>query len=210
MKSLITLLVLITPMILRADDEVSHEPVRDRVEKKMVQDPLTIRALARLEIQMDIKFNIPFPGDFDTDDYQKRPLAVIVIAGKKLLFSQPIVNPYDEPHKVEWMMGPADRKELANDGIDCSFDLDERGEFSQLNLIADWASDGGNHQLWRGESESGAEFFERARLTYQFRAKKAKDPAQAELFLAAFEKLARTIHALRKEEARKMPPAPTP
>ena len=116
--------------------------------------------------------------------------------------ARPILNPYDEPRKVEWMIGPADPAELAKEGIDCSFDLDDRGEFSQLNLIADWASDGGNHQLWRGEGETGADFFERARLTYRFRAKKAKDPAQAEFFLAVYEKMATTIQALRKEETR--------
>ena len=205
MRILLALLVLSSPMIIRAEDEVSREPVRNRVVKKVVQDPLTIRALARLEKQMDIRFNIPFPTDLDIDVYLKRPLALIPINGAKVCATRPILNPYDEPHKVEWMIGPADPAKLVEEGIDCSLDLDERGDFFRLNLIADWASDGGNHQLWRGEGESGPEFFERARLTYQFRAKNALDPKQAELFLTIFEKIARTIHALRKEEASAVP-----
>lgn len=202
MKTLLAVLVLTLPMTVRAKDDVVRDPVSEKKERKVVQDPLTIRALARLEKQMDIKFDIPFPANFDPDAYQKRPLALIPIDSKKVCATRPILNPYDEPHKVEWLIGPADPAKLAKEGIDCSFDLDERGDFFRLNLIADWASDGGNHQLWRGEGELGAEFFERARLTYRFRAKQAKDPAQAELFLTAFEKLAGIIQALRKEEAR--------
>jgi hypothetical protein len=57
------------------------------------------------------------------------------------------------------------------------------------------------HQLEREASESGSEFFARARLTYLALAKKAKDPVAATLYLAAFEKMAATIQALRKEEA---------
>jgi hypothetical protein len=202
-KTLLALLVLSLPMIVRAKDDVARDPVREKKEEKVAQDPLTIRALARLEQRMDIKFNIPFPANFDTDAYRKRPLAVILIDGSKLLVSRPIVNPYDEPRTVEFMIGPADPARLPNEGVDCSFDLDERGEFSRLNLLVDWAADGkSTHLLDRGEGESGADFFERARLTYRFRAKKAKDPAQAALFLTAFEKMARAIHALRKEEAR--------
>lgn len=208
MRFIFALLVLNLPMNVRAKDDVARDPVSNKKEEKVVQDPFTIRALARLEKHMDIKFNIPFPANFDPDAYQKRPLAMIPIDGSKVCATRPILNPYDEPHKVEWMIGPADPAELANEGIDCSFDLDERGDFFRLNLIADWASDGGNHQLWRGEAESGADFFERARLTYRFRAKKAKDPARAQLILTMFEKMARTIHALRKEEARTVPAVP--
>lgn len=165
-------------------------------------DPLTIRALARLEKEMGIEFSIPFPANFDPDAYMKRPLALIPIHGTKVCATRPIINPHDEPMKVEWMMGPADVTKLGEKGIDCSIDLDEQGDFTRLNLIVDWASDGGNHQIARGGNETGKEFFERARLTYRFRAAKAKDPALAELLLAAFEKMAVTIQTLRKEEAR--------
>jgi hypothetical protein len=205
MRILLALLVLGLATNVRAKDDVARDPVRETKEKKVVQDPITVRALARLEQRMAIKFNIPFPANFDTDVYRKRPLAVISIDGSKLLASRPIVNPYDEPRTVEFMIGPANPARLPNEGVDCSFDFDERGEFSRLNLLVDWASDGGNHQLWRGAGESGPDFFERARLTYQFRARKAKDPALAALVLAAFEKMARTIHALRKEEGRTAP-----
>ncbi|MES2924958.1 MAG: hypothetical protein V4819_25610 [Verrucomicrobiota bacterium] len=208
MKALLALLVLSLTISVRAKDDVIRDPVCERKDQKAIQDPLTIRALDRLEKQMDIKFNIPFPADFDPDAYQKRPLALIPIGDSKVCATRPILNPYDEPHKVEWMIGPANPTELAKEGIECSFDLDERGDFFRLNLIADWASDGGTHQLWRSEGESGPDFFERARLTYQFRAKKAKEPAQAELFLTTFEKMAVTIQALRKEEARGGAPNP--
>lgn len=152
---------------------------------------------------MGIKFNIPFPANFDTDAYRKRPLALISINGSKVCATRPIVNPYDEPRTVEWMLGPSKTAKLPAEGVDCSFDLDERGGFSRFNLIVDWASDGtGNHQISRRAGEAGPEFSERAFLTYRIRAKNAKDPAQAQLFLAAFEKMAGTIHALRSEEAR--------
>lgn len=165
-------------------------------------NPLTIRALARIEKQMGIEFSIPFPANFDPDAYMKRPLALIPVHDTKVCATRPIINPYDEPMKVEWMMGPADITKLGQDGVECSIDLDEQGEFTRLNLIADWASDGGNHQIHRGGNETGREFFERARLTYRFRAAKAENPALAQLLLAAFEKMAVTIQALRKEESK--------
>jgi hypothetical protein len=188
MKTLFVCILLNLPMVMDAQNE---KP-----------DPLTIRALARIEKQMGIEFRIPFPADFDPDAYMKRPLALIRINDTKVCATRPIINPYDEPMKVEWRMGPADITKLGEDGIDCSIDLDEKGEFTRLNLIVDWASDGGNHQIHRGENETGKEFFERARLTYRFRAAKAKNPALAELLLAAFEKMAVTIQALRKEESK--------
>lgn len=189
MKILLSLLIL-TMQQLRAEEEV-------------VQDALTVRALAKLEKRMEIEFKIPFPANFDPDAYRKQPLALIPVHGSNVCATRPVVNPYDEPRTVEWMIGPADPAKLGKEGLDCSIDLDERGDFSRLNLIVDWASDGtGNHQITRGEGESGGDFFERARLTYQFRAKKANDPASAQLFLAAFEKIASAIQSLRKEEAR--------
>lgn len=165
-------------------------------------DPLTVRALARIEKQMDITFSIPFPANFDIDVYMKRPLALIPVNGTKVCVTRPIVNPYDEPMKVEWMIGPADVTQLSKDGIDCSMDLDEEGEFTRLNLMVNWASDGGNHSIERDDKETGKEFFERARLTYRFRAGKAENPALAELLLAGFEKMAVTIQTLRKEESK--------
>lgn len=193
-------------MIARAEDDAARNPVREEKEGKVAQDPLTVRALARLEQRMDIKFNVPFPADFDIDVYRKRPLAEFLIGGAKVLVSRPIVNPYDEPRSVEFMIGPADLARLPNEGVDCSFDLDEGGDFSRLNLLVDWAADGkSTHLLDRGEGESGPDFFERARLTYRFRAGKAKDTVRAALVLAAFEKMALAIQTLRTEEARAEP-----
>ena len=206
MKILFALLVLSLTTNVRAKEDVTRDPVSERKGEKIVQDPITVRALARLEQRLDVKFNIPFPVDFDIDVYRKRSLAAIMIDGSKLLVTQPIVNPYDEPNSVEFMIGPADPARLPNEGVDCSFDLDERGEFSRLNLLVDWAADDkSTHLLDRGDGESGPDFFERARLTYRFRAKKAPNPAQAELILTAFEKMARIIHDLRQEQARALP-----
>jgi hypothetical protein len=204
MKILLAVFVLILPLKLLAKDEVERDPPSG--QQNLVPDPLTVSALGRLEKKMEIRFKIPFPAQFDIDAYQKRPIALISINGSKVCATIPTVNPFDEPHQVEWMIGPEDPAKLLEQGFDCSFDLDERGEFSATNLLADWATDGtGNHQIWRGDTESGPDFFERARLTYQSRATKAKDPATAELLLAGFEKIATTLQALRKEEAREIP-----
>lgn len=200
MKILIPVLALSLAMHLHAEDDVVRKPKELTAEENVVQDPLIVRALAGLEQRLDIRFNLPFPVDFDVDAHKKLPLAVMTVDGKKVCLTRPIVNPFDEPRTVEWMMGPADPAKLGSESIDCAFDLDERGEFSRLNLQADWAtSDGANHQLERGENESSRDFFERARLTYQDRAGKAKDPAEARLYLAAYEKVALAVQALRRE-----------
>lgn len=205
MKILLALLVLNFPMNLHAEAERICEAPSERDEAKAEQDPLTLRALDRLAQHLGIAFNIPFPSDFDPDAYKKRPLAVIQAGGGNVCFTRPIVNPYDQPLTVEWLIGPEDPSKLAGEGFECMIDLDERGDFSCLNLIADWASDRGNHQIIRGENETGTDFFERARLTYQFRARSAKDPASTARLLAGFEKIAMSIQLLRKEEARSVP-----
>lgn len=199
MKALLAILVWL-PFSLFADQDVERDAPRKA--QAAAPDPLTIQALGRLEKKLEIQFKIPFPAQFDIDAYQKRPLALIPIQGSKVCLTRPIVNPFDEPQKVEWMIGPGDPTQLLELGFDCSFDLDERGEFSATNLLADWATDGtGTHQIMRGDVESGSDFFERARLTYRARAEKAKDPVMAKLLLSAFEKIATTIQALRKEES---------
>lgn len=209
MKFLLLILALILPIDLRAEEEAVRDVPAEKNEPKETQDSLTILALTRLEKRLNIKFNIPFPATFDIDAYMKRPLALWEIGSSKVSVTRPIVNPYDEPRTVEWMIGPADPKKLPfADNVQARIDLDERGDFTRLNIIADWTSNKGNeHQLDRDESETSAGFFERARLTYQAMAKKAKDPVAASLYLEAFEKMAVTIHALRKEEARAVPAA---
>jgi len=209
MKILLLLLALILPMDLRAEKETVRDVPTDKSKQRETQDPLTIRALTRLEKRLNIKFNIPFPATFDIDAYMKRPIALWEIGGSKVSVTRPIVNPYDEPRTVEWMIGPADPKKLPfADNVQARIDLDDHGNFTRLNLIADWTSNKGDeHQLDRDENESGAEFFERARLTYQSMAKKAKDPVAAILYLVAFEKMASAIQTLRKEEARAEPAA---
>lgn len=205
-KLLLPLVIVHLPLSARADDEPPRDHAVEKKKARVVPDPTTVRALALLEAKMQIKFDIPFPAELDIDDYAKRPLALITINGVKVCATRPIVNPFDQPQTVEWTISPVDVALLSREGLDCSFDLDDRGEFSRLNIIADWSTDGkSNHQLERAEGESGADFFERARLTYQFRAKKAANPSQAELFLTAFEKIATTIQGLRKGEARAEP-----
>jgi hypothetical protein len=209
MKIILALVGLTLPFQIRAKDTI----VKDRpvvgevsVEEENVPDPATVRALDRLEKRMEIRFDIPFPANYDIDVYRKRPIALISLDAGKVCATRPIVNPYDEPRTVEWMIGPADPAQLPTTNLECAFDLDEQGEFCRVNLIADWAADEtGNHQIERGETESGSIFFERARLTYQMRAKKAKDPATAMLFLSAFEKMATVMQSLSKDEARAVP-----
>lgn len=208
MKFILLPLVLSLLTDLCAEDEIVRHPKAAGAEEKVVQDPLIVRSLGRLEERLGIRFNIPFPKEFDCDAYKKQPLALMTVDRSKVCITRPIVNPFDEPRTVEWMMGPEDPKKLGNEFIESAFDLDERGEFSRVNLQADWTSVGGNHLLDRGDDESGRDFFERARLTYRDRAGKAQDPARAKLFLTVFEKMARTIQALRQEEARAVPGAP--
>lgn len=204
MKFVLLLLALILPLNLRAAKETARNIPTDKSEPKELQDPLTVRALTRLEERLNIKFNIPFPATFDIDVYMKQPLALWEIGGSKVSVTRPIINPYDEPRTVEWMIGPADPKKLPfADSVHVRIDLDDHGDFTRLNLIADWTSNKGDeHLLDRGESESSAEFFERARLTYQSMAKKAKDPVAAILYLTALEKMASTIQTLHKVERR--------
>lgn len=206
MKIILALVGLTLPLHIHAGEKI----VKDRpvvsdvgVEEENVPDPATVRALARLEKRMEIRFDIPFPANYDIDAYRKRPIALISLDAGKVCATRPIVNPYDEPRTVEWMIGPADPAQLPTTNLECAFDLDEQGDFCRVNLLADWAADEtGNHQIERGDNESGSIFFERARLTYQMRATKAKDPANAMLFLAGFEKMATVIQSLRKDEPR--------
>lgn len=203
MKILIALLVLGLPFEINAEDDIIREPAAKGDANTVVEDALIVQALTRLEKRMDIRFTIPFPKNFDCDTYMRRPLAVIAVDGSKVWATRPIVNPYDQPRTVEWMIGPSDPELFAKAELSCYLDLDEQGEICGTNLIADWASDGKEtHQIERGVGESGTDFFERARLTYRFRANKAPDPVSAKLFLAAYEKMVTAIQALRKEEVR--------
>ncbi len=207
MKFLLALVLLNISSILCAEDEARRDPLENGKKVKFVQDPLIIRALGGLAKRMDIQFNIPFPVNFDVDTYMKRPMAIITVGNSKVYATRPIVNPYDQPQTVEWMMGPPDSERFSRGHIFCQFDLDNQGDFERLNLMADWSSDGGNHQVERADGESVTIFLERAHLTYQDRAKKDKDPAAAQLYLEAFEKLATAIQKLRKEV---IPSAPQP
>ncbi len=199
--SKLALLVLNLPLHLYAENGGDQDHPLILEEEKIVQDPLIVRALLNLEKRMGIQFNIPFPKNFDCDAYRKRSIALIVINGSKVYATRPVVNPYDQPRTVEWAVGPADSEQFAKESFDCFFDFYELGEFSRLNILTDWASDGtGNHQIDRGEGETDAIFFEHARLTYQLRTQKADNPATAAIYLSAYEKMAKAVQALRKEE----------
>lgn len=169
-------------------------------------DPLMVKALAKLETRLNVKFVIPFPADLDVDAYMKQPMALLPVEGGKVCATHPILNPFDEPLLLEWMIGPADPAALGRDGLSCRLDFDPQGEIVRTGLIADWAADGnGNHQLERRDHETGPEFFRRALETYRLRSQKAKDPAQADLFLKAFGKISLALHSLRQDESRATP-----
>jgi hypothetical protein len=201
MKAAYLLIILCFTVSLRADED--REPERTGLQEKVKPDAKLVRALTQLEKRLNVRFDIPFPENYDIDHWRKNPLACFEVSGKKLLFTRPQVNPYDQPRTVEWIIGSEDPAKFGHNAIDCSVDLDESGEFQLFNIIEDWASDGtGNHQIERADGESSPVFFERARLTYQARAKNAKDSATVMLFLQAFEKIATTIQTLSKEESR--------
>ncbi len=169
-------------------------------EERVGPDARLVKALGKLEEKLGIRFTIPFPKNYDPDAYKKQPLAVLEVDGDKVCITRPVVNPYDEPRTVEWMIGPEDPEMLSKADVDCWVSFDERGEFSRVILIADWADDGtGNHQIERANDESGRDFFERARLTLRDRAGKAEDAAMARVYVEAFEKVARAVQGSMRE-----------
>lgn len=197
MRFLPAFLLLVSLGSLGAEDEVPRK--QSAAEEKVAPDARLVKALGKLEEKLGIRFTIPFPKNYDPDAYKKQPLAVLTVDGGKVCITRPVVNPYDEPRTVEWMMGPEDPEKLAAADVDCAVDLDENGEFSRVRVIADWGGDGtGNHQIQRGEGESGRDFFERARLTYRDRAGKAKDPAMARVYVEALEKVAVAVQWARR------------
>jgi hypothetical protein len=185
--------------ILCADEQ--HQPIAAANHENPGPAPVLVRALTKLEDRMGVKFNIPFPADFDIDYWRKAPLAHIEISGRKLAFTRPKVNPFDEPRLIEWIIGNEKPAQFGNGSFDCAVSIDERGEFDRVNVIENWSADKtGNHLIERGEGETGTVFFERARLTFQARAKASEDSASALLHLEAFEKIAIQIQALAKTE----------
>ena len=197
MRFLPAFLLLVSLGSLGAEEE--RRRGKPGVEERAGPDARLLKALGKLEEKLGIRFTIPFPKNYDPDAYKKQPLAVLAVDGGKVSITRPVVNPYDEPRTVEWMIGPEDPEKLAA-GVDCALDLDERGQFSRLRLMAAWADDGtGNHQIARGEGESGKDLFERARLTYRDRAGKAKDPAMARVYVEALEKVAAAVQTVRRE-----------
>ncbi len=169
-------------------------------------DKLTAQALARLDKRINHTFTIPFPKDFDIDVHLKQPVALIPVDAKKVCATRPRLNPYDGEGTIEWLLGPDDPVSLPKENILCMLHLDERGDFLQIGLLGSpdiWpAGDKEGHQMFRREGESGADFFQRALFTYRIRTQRAKDPALAVHYLAAFEKIAVAIQTLRKEEER--------
>lgn len=174
-------------------------------EEPSASDKITTAAIARLERRINAAFTIPFPKEWDIDVYRKQPVALLAVEGGKVSATRPLVNPYDGAGTIEWMLGPEDPAQMPGANLDCFLNLDEAGEFFQMSLLChadDWPKDDrSSHQLRRNDDESGPAFFKRAMATYRLRAANAKDPSQAVRMLAGFEKIATTLHALRKEEA---------
>lgn len=168
------------------------------------QDKLTKLALSKLEKHLNVSFSIPFPKHYDIDAHSKQPIALLLIDDAKISVTQPMMNPHDGAGTIEWMMGPEDLTHLLKDDFSCILYLDEDGHFFQIGLPWNpdaWTSEGREgHQLRRRKGELGSEFFTRAMLTYRLRAQKAKAPAQAMRYLAAFEKIAVAIQQLRQGE----------
>ncbi len=174
-------------------------------EEPSAADKVTTAAIGRLEKRIDTAFTISFPKEWDIEVYRKQPIALLTVEGGKISATRPLVNPYDGAGTIEWMLGPEDPAQMPGVNLDCFLNLDEAGEFFQMSLLChadDWPKDDrSSHQLRRRDDESGPAFFKLAMETYRLRAKKAKNPAQAALMLAGFEKIATALHALRKEEA---------
>ncbi|MEQ1843419.1 MAG: hypothetical protein ABL994_23680, partial [Verrucomicrobiales bacterium] len=135
MKLLLPLVALNLCLNAVADEERTRAPGASGRNEPVVPDPLVVHALTRLEERMEIRFDIPFPANFDVDVHKKQPLALIPVDGEKVCVTRPMVNPFDEPRTVEWMMGSADAAKLSSVAIDCAFDLDEAGDFTRFNLI---------------------------------------------------------------------------
>lgn len=167
-------------------------------------DKLTKQALAKLGNQMGVSFSIPFPKNFDIDIHMKQPLALLPVDGRKISATQPRLNPYDGAGTIEWMFGTDDPEKLSEDNITCMLHLDEDGKCLQIALMRhpdSWTSEGREgHQLRRREGETGYEFVTRAMLTFRLRSQKAKNPALAMRYLAAFEKMVTAIQVLRSAE----------
>jgi len=174
------------------------KPERSREEK------LIMASLEKLPTRMKTEFNTPFPKDWDIDAHSKQPIGIMAVDGGKVCVTQPKMQPYDGKGTIEWMIGP-DSERLIKENVECMLHFDEWGEFLQIGLLVSndpWtAEDRGNHQLRRGDDETGTAFFERAMLTYRLRAKKAKDPVFAARVVTAVEKISTAAQQLRKEES---------
>ncbi len=168
-------------------------------------DLLAQRSLNRLEGKLGVVFNIPFPvAHFDFDVYRRQSLALLPVEGETVVVTRPIINPYDDNLTIEWMTGLKDVTKLGRVSLDALVDLDERGDFIQINLPAspdEWSAEKGTSGIQRNDGETAGAFVERALWTYRLRAQKAADPKQANLLLSGFEKILKAIDQCRKEEA---------
>jgi hypothetical protein len=181
-------------LVLPAD---AAKPERSREEK------LILASLEKLPGRMKIEFNIPFPKDWDIDAHSKQPIAIMPVDGGNVCVTQPKMQPYDGHGTIEWMIGP-DPERLIKENAQCMLHLDESGEFLSIVVMCDpddWPAENSNHQISRGEDETGTAFFERAMLTYRLRAKKAEDPVLAARVVTTVEKVSTAAQQLRKEEA---------
>lgn len=160
-------------------------------------------SLEKLPARMKMDFNIPFPKNWDIDPHSKHPIAIMEVDGGKVCVTQPKMQPYDGHGTIEWMIAP-DPERLIKENVQCMLHLDEHGEFLSTVILCngdDWPAESSNHQISRGDNETGPAFFERAILTYRLRAKKAKDPVFAARVLTAVKKISTVAQQLRKEEA---------
>ncbi len=212
MKSLFGFLISLTLPVMAQEDRAPSRPTDPAsvVAKPGLEphDQVTQRSLARLEEKLGVKFNQPFPAQFDIDVYRRQPIALLPATGGKIAVTRPVINPYDRTGSIEWMTGPEKIAELGKISLDAFVHMDEGGEFLQISLVASpdgWTAEDGTPLIWRHDGETGREFTDRALLTYRLRAKKAADQAQALLLFSGFEKTLLAIHQCRKDEVFKTP-----
>jgi hypothetical protein len=178
-------------------------------EEKTSLDQSTVQALGRLDKKLDTTFDIPFPTtQVDGDRYLIQPIGIVIVDGKKVRITRPIQNPYDGAHTIEWNIGPEDAAKFGREHVHCHFNFNGQGEIIQIGMLASdsWATaKGGSNSLSIVDGELPAGFFKRAIEAFRLRARKAKDPVQAELVVSAFEKVAISLQSLRKEEVSRKP-----
>lgn len=177
--------------------------------EKAPMDKFTVRALERLDKKLGTTFDIPFPKEqLDIDVHLTQPIGILDVNGKKVRITRPVLNPYDGSHTVEWNVGPDNPARFVEELVYCHLSLDKDSNVVQISILApdSWTTEkGGSNSVPEVEGEPPAAYFPRAMASFRIRAKKAKDPAQAELALSAIVKVVTSLQSQRNEELTRKP-----